>query len=406
MVNWKPWNWDIARATGLKGSRTSQVQEQRQGEAAVDYLTSGRMGVDTGAFQIGDQYTSQFDEAARAAQGRQAPQAGSTTVDTTQQEQWRRQEQALANLLAARASGTAGPSAAEIQGQQAMERAISTQRGMAAGATGANRALAGRTAAANIGQIQGEAAGNAALLRAQEQTQAQQALRSLLGQARGADIGLATTQAGMDQQTRMANLQAALQQGATNDQLMVQLMNMGFSRDQAQAQLNAAAEALAAQNYGIATGAGIQGGAGITGAPGLVGSGMAAGAGIIGAGITAAAASSSDERLKKNIKYAGKDIDAFMKAIKPESWVYDRKKNKKKQGSIGVPETLMRGKDGEKRVGVMAQKLMKSEVGKSLVEETETGGLIVKDYESAPVVLASLARIAERLEALEKKKGK
>lgn len=98
------------------------------------------------------------------------------------------QQQALADALRAQAEGRGGPSLAEMQLAQATDRTAK----QAAGMIGAQRGLSAGTAtrlAANAGAAANqEAAGQAAMIRAQEQMQAQAALAQQLAAMRGGDI--------------------------------------------------------------------------------------------------------------------------------------------------------------------------------------------------------------------------
>lgn len=155
-----------------------------------------------------------------AAQVGNAAQATAAKIDQSQQGQFRNQQQQLANQLAAQAQGQ-GPSLAAGQLQQATNRNIAQGMAMAASQRGATagqglRQVAQQTAAANQ-----QAAGQSAQLRMQEQMSAQQQLAGVAGAARDQDIGLATSQAGLQQQVGLAN------QDATNQ---FKLTQAGFNQ--------------------------------------------------------------------------------------------------------------------------------------------------------------------------------
>lgn len=95
----------------------------------------------------------------------------------------------------------------------------------------------------------------------------------------------------------------------------------------------------------------------------------------------------SDEKLKKSVKPASKDINAFLEALNSKEFKYKDSKNGK----------------GE-RVGVMAQDMEKSKIGKMLVKDTPDGKMI--DMANGfGAVLAAQAELNKRLKAIEKKKG-
>jgi hypothetical protein len=97
----------------------------------------------------------------------------------------------------------------------------------------------------------------------------------------------------------------------------------------------------------------------------------------------------SDKNNKKDIKSEGAKVDKFLEKLKSYSYEYKE------------PEA--EGASPGKKVGVLAQDLEKSEMGKNMVKETE-GGKMVSIPDSFSAILASQARLNERLSALEKKK--
>jgi hypothetical protein len=98
------------------------------------------------------------------------------------------QQQALADILRARAEGRGGPSLAELQLQQTLEQNRAAQAGaLAAAGRGMNPALAQRLLLQQGATLGQQAAGQGAILRAQEQLAAQAALGQQLGQMRGAE---------------------------------------------------------------------------------------------------------------------------------------------------------------------------------------------------------------------------
>lgn len=196
------------------------------------------------------------------AQGRSAPQAGYTRVGPTAayagsrinmgpQDELRARELALADRLNAVATGTqmgAGEMAARREGN----RAIAQQQAIARSQRGGGAALAARSAARATGDIGLNTAGQAAQARTQDQQLANQTLSGLLGQARGADIGLATSQAGLSQQAGLANMdaqnQAIFQQAGLNQ--ATSLANMQ-ARLQQTGMNDQAALAYLSQLYGV-----------------------------------------------------------------------------------------------------------------------------------------------------------
>lgn len=164
-------------------------------------------------------------------------------------------EQNRAGLIAqleAMARGQ-GPSAAQIQMREAMDRAAGAQASAAAGAggRGINQGAALRQAANNTAAVQAQGARDTATLRAQEQMNAVGQLGGVIGQGINADNSLNTWNAGAQNQMTAANMQAQLQQLGLNDE----------------AQLKALMAAIGVTSPGVGTSI-MAGGA--TAAPGLM----------------------------------------------------------------------------------------------------------------------------------------
>lgn len=113
------------------------------------------------------------------------------------------QSDALA-LLRQAAQGQ-GPTAADAEFQKSLDKSIYAQRSLASSAHGTGRMAAALKAGGNIAQMTGQAAADAAALKAQEQQQARDQLLSGTTAARGQDIGLGTTNATLGTQVALAN---------------------------------------------------------------------------------------------------------------------------------------------------------------------------------------------------------
>jgi hypothetical protein len=134
---------------------------------------------------------------------------------------WAQKQQALVGDLEARAKGE-GPSLAQMQFQQAGNTALQKSLGAIRAATGANPALAGRTAALATTNLMGNLAAESGMARLREQQEAQGALANLLAQGqkgmtelRGQDVSLAQTNA--DLIAKNQALQAGIQSGLLED---------------------------------------------------------------------------------------------------------------------------------------------------------------------------------------------
>jgi hypothetical protein len=156
---------------------------------------------------------SQFQRAGFYDYLRQAAEAGRGIAG---------QQQSLADILAARARGEGGPSLAEMQLQQTLEQNRRAAAGALAGAgRGINPALAQRLLLQQQSTLGQQAAGQGAILRAQEQLAAQQALGQQLAGMRGAEqaqfgtsgqLGLGQEKLGVETQEaqRQRELEVAL----------------------------------------------------------------------------------------------------------------------------------------------------------------------------------------------------
>jgi hypothetical protein len=183
-----------------------------------------------------DDWRSQLAGGAQAAGQRGGPQ-----IATGAQDQFRGQQMGLAQQLMGQAQGK-GPSIAQAQLQQATDRNMA--QAMALGASqnaGTRGAGALRGIANQQAQIGQQMAADSGLLRLQEQQQAQGLLNQVLAGGRGQDLGLATSQAGMDLQSR-----------GMNDQLTQFYVQQGLSLDQAQMQARMQMEGMkSSQNLGM-----------------------------------------------------------------------------------------------------------------------------------------------------------
>lgn len=308
---------------------------------------------------------------------RGAPQAGGTQlapsaqIDPSQQGQFRDLQMQQANRLSAIAGGQQmGPG--EMAAQRAAQQAYAQQVGMANMQRGAGAPGAGLAAARNQVTIAGNAAGQGAQAALSDQQSANAQLTNALNAGRGTDVGLATSQAGLNQQTNMqqgqmdqtaklANLDAQLRQTGMDDQARLAYLAQltGMDANQLQAQIGA----YQAQSK----------------APGAIGAITSA------AGPIAAIASMfSDERLKKNVSDARSEIDEMLDALSPKS--YDYKDERHGKG---------------RRAGIMAQDMLKSTAGRRLVDDTPDG-LMLDVNKTLSAVLASSARLNERLRNMEK----
>lgn len=494
----------LGRAGGLSGT------SKDSGVLGVGQYQAKPVEIDQSAF--GDTYSealqTSLNKASANAAGRQAPtseaakveaaaQAANTqlgamqnataaTINQTPQDQFRAQQMTLANQLADQAAGK-GPSLAQNQLKAATGRNIAGAMAMAASQRGSTAGAGMRQVANQAAQANQQAAAQSADLRMQEQMAARQQLAGVTGAAREQDIGLATQQAGLTQQTALANQAAqntgTLQQGAMNQQtalanqaatneakmLQSQLtqqtnlanqnaaltqtgmndnmrqfytgQSVGLERDDRNAAMDLE-QLKVNQNVGL-SGVNQAGYADASGRRGdLIGNlGQAAaamsdervktkikpGAEALGkffsawkknatpahstasgeednpsghakfgaalgkalmSGISSGGSAMSDERVKTGVKGGDAKLSGFLEALSAEQYHYKDPKH-----GEGV------------HVSPMAQDLEKTELGKSLVEETPEGKRV--NYGKAGgLFLATAAMHQDRINAIEKKLAK
>ncbi len=173
----------------------------------------------------------------------QAANAAGANIDQSQQAQFRNQQLALGRSLMDQANGN-GPSVAGSQLRQSTEMNLQAALAQASSSRGGNLGAAQYQLGNARANIQQQAAQQLAQTRIQEQMAARSQLGDVLNAGRGADIGLATTQAqltqqgnqfnaGLQQQTNAANLGSAQEQQAHKDALTQSYLAMGYNLEQA-----------------------------------------------------------------------------------------------------------------------------------------------------------------------------
>ena len=304
-----------------------------------------------------------YQQGVAGAQGRQAPY-----VDPY----WQQGNRSLAEQLFAQANGQ-GPSIAQNQFQRSLDQALAAQTAAAGtGATANNPALAQRTLANQLAGMNQAAAGQAGMLRLNEQMQARGMLANVLGQGQQGDI----SRGGLD-----------LQSQAQIDQMTQFYESLGYSQAEANRQAMIEMERIRAGAYSSAQGyqygqnQGNQNTAG-----GLLG-------GIIGAGGQVAGMyAKSDERSKTDVREGGGAARSFLESL-GAALLY-RYKNPQEAGA--APGQQM---------GVMAQDVAKTPMGQQMVVPTNEG-LMLDPARSLGAVLAGQADLHNRTKALESRDTK
>lgn len=195
--------------------------------AGIGGIAGGLLGY-FGGDNGDDAYKQKLDAYYADLANRQAPQAGPAAQG--QYSGFRGAQSAMIGRLDAMSQGQ-GPSLAKQQFAQATDRNIGAQQAM--GATGRGGAMGAFNAANNMGMLGTQAAQGSAMARTNEQTQAYQQLGMSLYGARNADEDMNKFNAGQQNQTMLANLDARLKAMGLNDQARLQILaQMGGQANQ------------------------------------------------------------------------------------------------------------------------------------------------------------------------------
>lgn len=182
-----------------------------------------------------------------------AERAAATTLDPSQQVEFRENQKTLLGYLTGAIDGTA-PSVAKLQLDAATQRNAANQLGLASAASrGGNSALALRTAANNIGMLNQRAAADAALLRATEVATARGQYGEVANSGRVTDVSMAGQDASLKTGVSQTNAQLGTQANITGATLAQKASeataNNTISTNNLQAQLAQAAQTTNANNY-------------------------------------------------------------------------------------------------------------------------------------------------------------
>lgn len=156
--------------------------------------------------------------------------AQQVTTPTLAKSEFAPQQLNLANTLSDRVSGKS-PSVAELQLKQTTDRNLDQALSLGASTGGRDVANTSRLISRNLGDINQQAVGQASLLRAQEQRDAENAYAGLLATGRGQDFQEAQTTADFQQKAGFANQATAAQIGISQAGLE---KDVGISNQQAQ----------------------------------------------------------------------------------------------------------------------------------------------------------------------------
>lgn len=198
--------------------------------AGVGGLLGGLGGLLGGGESDNDaKHRQMLEEYYKNVLGRQPPQAGPAAQGGYSG--FRSNQSDLIARLEALSKGQ-GPSLAAQQFQQATDRNVSSQQALAAGGRGGP--LASFNAANNIGMLGANAAQGSAQARIQEQQMALGMLGQNINAGRGSDESMNQFNAGQQNNTSLANLQARLQSMGMNDQAITQILGQLGGQNAAQ----------------------------------------------------------------------------------------------------------------------------------------------------------------------------
>jgi hypothetical protein len=348
--------------------------------------------------------------AAQAAAARVAPieRFEGATLDRQHDLEARKYQTGLMDALRLQAAG-GGPSLATASMRAATDRNNAQAMGMAASMKGPQSALAGRQVALGAAGANQQAAQASAMMRMQEQLNAQGLLGQVSSGVRAQDIGAATTQAGFNQQgglagmaannarmmanagfqqqtglanagwqqqAGLANQSATLQQSSMDDEMRRQMLLAYGSQVEGDRQALLGLQEADRQQNNFAIGeANKKRGQNMA----LAGEGLKAGA--------AAAQALSDERAKTAIAPGESALQRFLQSVGTHAYEYKD------------PEAD--GAGAGRFVSPMAQELERTELGKGMVS-TNADGLKTVDYgKGFGAMLAAESMHEKRIGALE-----
>ena len=190
--------------------------------AVVGGVLGGLGGIFGG--QGGDPYEKEKRAYLDQISGRTAPQLG--PAYQSGYSDFRKNQQRLIAGLEDQAAGR-GPSVSREMLNQATNRNIATQNALQAGGQG-NQALAGMTAANNIGRLQADASQSAALGKVQEQANAQNMLGQQIWSGRNSDEDTNRFNTSANNNRDEFNVNNQMLMGQMNDKARLGIMGMGY----------------------------------------------------------------------------------------------------------------------------------------------------------------------------------
>lgn len=326
-----------------------------------------------------------------------APFAQAAQLDRSQLQNVQAQQGQLLSTLNSPQAQAESERQALAQNRAFTDQALRAQMAAAASQRGTGAALANRNASNQAAAMQMQGAQQAAVSAQQQDIQRQQLAAQILAGQQGTEAQLAAQQAGFGQQAALANQALQGQFGLTGAQQQLQAQQLNQAAElqrlglQGQAQMGMDQMA----NQGLVAQAQLDANrqAQIQQAKGGLLSGIAGGL----------ATALSDKRAKKNIKAvegkASRELDKmagsgaeerkFLDALQAYEYKY------KHEGPGATPQ-----------LGIMAQDLEKTRLGKQMVVENELGQKHVDFGRGFGALLASQAELNKRIARLEAAKGR
>ena len=330
-----------------------------------------------------------------------APFVQAATIDRANLTPLQQQQQQLVGSLTSPQAASAQQAQALEQNRLFNEQALRAQMAGAASNRGTGAALANRNAGQQAAAMQMQGAQQAAVNQQNQELQRQQLAGQLLGQQSGLEASLAGSQAQLQQQGALANqaMQGQFGLTAAEQALRAQQLNQAaeLQRLGLQGQAQMGMDQSLNQNLGLQAQMDANRQQQIAQGKGGLLSGL-------GGAVATAAKLFSDKRAKKDIKAtkgeATRALDKMAGSGSKEREMLDKLQ-------AYQYKYKHEGEDASPQMGIMAQDLEKSRLGKQMVVQDEVTGLKMVDFgRGFGALLASQAELNKRLKAIEATKGR
>jgi hypothetical protein len=336
----------------------------------------------------------------QAPQMQAAPFVQAATIDRANLTPLQQQQQQLVGSLTSPQAAAGQQAQALEQNRLFNEQALRAQMAGAASNRGTGAALANRNAGQQAAAMQMQGAQQTLVNQQNQELQRQQLAGQLLGQQSGLEASLAGSQAQLQQQGALANqaMQGQFGLTAAEQALRAQQLNQAaeLQRLGLQGQAQMGMDQSLNQNLGLQAQMDANRQQQIAQAKGGLISGLS------GAAMTAAMV--SDKRAKKGIKATKGEATRAL-----ERMAGSGSKEREMLDKLQAYQYKYKheGESGSPQMGIMAQDLEKSRLGKQMVVQDEVTGLKMVDFgRGFGALLASQAELNKRLKAIEATKGR